>query len=511
MNMHSKKSFITYIITIAAILIIVNIVSRNLFFRLDLTDNKMYSLSESSKTVVSKIDDRLTMKVYFSDNLPGEYGNNRRYLQDILEEYAAYSNGNIHFEFFRPDDDEKMQEDAQKSGIQPVQLQVIENDALEVKRVYMGMVFLYEDDRETIPVIQTTTGLEYDITTKIKKLVDLQKEDIGIAQLAGQENIKTENISQILRERYNVQNTNLSLPVSDDISLLLMNGVEDSLVDNERQNLENFINRGGNLLLTQNRIKTDLVTQQASPIVSDIFSVLELYGINIATNLVLDKNCGKVNVQQNLGFIRIPVPMDYPFLPIIKKEKFNDEISLVSGLEALRLMFPSEIVFDDTNFVKDNIVVTPLFSSSDRSTTMEEFFNLNPDPKQNPSFRQLNEPGKVMGVLVEKYTRHGETRLANQLILVSDSKFMSDAGGGSAPENKIFVMNAADYLLGDKELIALRSREITNRPLEELEDEEKSRWKWINIMLPSILVVCFGFIRLKRENSRAKVLEEIYD
>ncbi|SVB80544.1 uncharacterized protein METZ01_LOCUS233398, partial [marine metagenome] len=116
MNMHSKKSFITYIITIAAILIIVNIVSRNLFFRLDLTDNKMYSLSESSKTVVSKIDDRLTMKVYFSDNLPGEYGNNRRYLQDILEEYTAYSNGNIHFEFYRPDDDEKMQEDAQKSG-----------------------------------------------------------------------------------------------------------------------------------------------------------------------------------------------------------------------------------------------------------------------------------------------------------------------------------------------------------------------------------------------------------
>ena len=64
-----------------------------MFFRWDLTDNKMYSLSESSKSVVSKIDDRLTMKGYFSDNLPGEYGNNRRYLQDILEEYAAYSSG----------------------------------------------------------------------------------------------------------------------------------------------------------------------------------------------------------------------------------------------------------------------------------------------------------------------------------------------------------------------------------------------------------------------------------
>ena len=107
----NKKTFITYLCIVGAILIILNIVSRNIFFRWDLTDNKMYSLSDSSKSVVGKIDDRLTMKVYFSDNLPGEYGNNRRYLQDILEEYAAYSNGNIHFEFYRPEDDEKMKEE----------------------------------------------------------------------------------------------------------------------------------------------------------------------------------------------------------------------------------------------------------------------------------------------------------------------------------------------------------------------------------------------------------------
>ena len=92
----NKKSFITYLCIVGSILIILNIISRNIFFRWDLTNNKMYSLSESSKSVVKKINDRFTMKVYFSNNLPGEYWNNRRYLQDILEEYAAYSNGNIH-------------------------------------------------------------------------------------------------------------------------------------------------------------------------------------------------------------------------------------------------------------------------------------------------------------------------------------------------------------------------------------------------------------------------------
>ena len=49
-----------------------------------------------------------------------------------------------------------------------MQLQVLENDKVEIKKVYMGLVLLYEDLREVIPIIQTSTGLEYDITTKIK-------------------------------------------------------------------------------------------------------------------------------------------------------------------------------------------------------------------------------------------------------------------------------------------------------------------------------------------------------
>ena len=504
MAAQDKKTFITYLSIIGAILIIFNIVSRNIFFRWDLTDNKMYSLSDSSKSVVGKIDDRLTMKVYFSDNLPGEYGNNRRYLQDILEEYAAYSNGNIHFEFYRPEDDEKMKEDAQKSGIQPVQLQVIENDNLEVKRVYMGMVFMYEDGREIIPVIQTTTGLEYEITTKIKKLVDTNKETIAIAKTSSQVDIKNENISQLLRQRYTVHNTNLDKEISSDVALILLNGLEDSLTNDESQNLEAFIDRGGNVLLAQNRIKTDLSTQQANPIESDIFALLDSYGLHIEPNLVLDLNCGKVNVQQNLGFLRIPVPMDYPFLPIIKKKSFNSDIVMVSGLEALRLMFPSELTYNDSLFN-----ITPLFTSSNQSTTMQEFFNLNPDPNANPSFRQLNENGKTLGAVAEVIQE--DSGILSQIILITDSKFMSDDGGGGAGENHIFIMNAVDYILGDRELIALRSREITSRPLEELEDAEKSRWKWANILFPSILVMGFGFIRLKRESGRSKILEEIYD
>ena len=72
-------------------------------------------------------------------------------------------------------------------------------------------------------------------------------------------------------------------------------------------------------------------------------------------------------------------------------------------------------------------------------------------------------------------------------------------------------MNSIDYLLGDSELIDLRSREITNRPLKELNDSEKSWWKWFNVLFPSIFIISLGFFRLKREKSRSKILEELYD
>ena len=89
MKFDLRKSILIPAALLLAALVLLNLVARNSYFRWDLTDTKMYSLSSSTKTVIERIDDLLNVKVYFSENLPGEYGNNRRYLQDILEEYAA--------------------------------------------------------------------------------------------------------------------------------------------------------------------------------------------------------------------------------------------------------------------------------------------------------------------------------------------------------------------------------------------------------------------------------------
>ena len=114
-------------------------------------------------------------------------------------------------------------------------------------------------------------------------------------------------------------------------------------------------------------------------------------------------------------------------------------------------------------------------------------------------------------------------------MLISDSKFLADDAGMSVDENMIFLMNVVDYLAGDQDLIALRSREVTSRPLdilqldpadeqrysqdekERMKDKTKKRWKFANMLLPSALIIGFGFFRIKREKNQAEVLKQIYD
>ena len=505
MILDNKKSTILFSAIILIVIIFINLIARNWFFRFDLTDNKMYSLSNSSISVVEKIEDPLIVKIYFSNELPGQYGNNKRYLQDLLEEYSAYSSGNLKFEFYFPESDESLSEDAQKYGIQPVQLQVIENDAVAIKKVYMGLVILYEDNRETIPIIQTSTGLEYDITTKIKNLVENNKLKLGI--LSTSSTITNKNILESLNQRFTVQpNLNLSNKIPQDIKILIMNGIEDSLSVEEEINLRDYISNGGNLFIGQNRVSVDIQTQQAETIQSNIFDILDTYGLSIEENLVLDDNCGQVNVQQQMGIFRMAVPMDYPFLPIIKR--FNNDDITVNGLESMTLIFVSEIKQDSVfagNF-------TPLLYTSNKTSVMSSFYNLSPDPKTNPAFSNLKDPPKILGARVMISNNYN---LNSNITLITDSKFFADQGGGSSKENMIFTMNTIDFMVGDSELISLRSREVTDRPLltesDGVTNRVKLTWKIINMIFPTILIIFLGMFILKRKRKESNKLQTIYE
>jgi ABC-2 type transport system permease protein len=158
--------------------VLVNIAGLTLFFRIDLTSNHAYSLSEASKKAVGSLSEPLTINVFFTKNLPAPHNITERYLHDLLEEYAAHSNRYFNYRFYDVSAEEgnvgeeakRNQEMARGYGIYPVQLQKVEQDEVKFQNAYMGLVLIHGDVVDKIPAITSTDGLEYRITSKIEKM-----------------------------------------------------------------------------------------------------------------------------------------------------------------------------------------------------------------------------------------------------------------------------------------------------------------------------------------------------
>ncbi len=177
------------------VVVLVNIAGITLFFRIDLTANKLYSLAAASKKVAADLSEPLTIKIFFTRDLPPPHNNTERYLHDLLEEYAVYAGKLFNYRFYdvSPEEGEitektrENQKLANNYGIHPVQIQVVEKDEVKFQKAYMGLVLIYGDLIERIGTITSINGLEYKLTTTIQKMIH----KIGVLQnLPGKIDIK---------------------------------------------------------------------------------------------------------------------------------------------------------------------------------------------------------------------------------------------------------------------------------------------------------------------------------
>ena len=172
-----KENYIKFLLYMAVI-VLVNLAGLTLFFRADLTANKIFSLSDASKKAAATLSEPLSIKVFFSKNLPAPHNNTERYLKDLLDEYAAKAGRLFNYQFYNVSSEEgdlstravENRELAKSYGISPIQIRIMENDELKFQNVYMGMVLIHGDLIEKINAVTSTDGLEYRLTTAIQKL-----------------------------------------------------------------------------------------------------------------------------------------------------------------------------------------------------------------------------------------------------------------------------------------------------------------------------------------------------
>ena len=522
-----KKNIIISAVVFSAIIIFVNLVSVSIFARLDLSKGKIFALSRSSKEAVRSLEDRIVVKAYFSKNLPGEFADTRRTVQDKLSEYQAYSRGKLRYEFIDPANEDDLKAEAQKNEIYPASMRVVENDKLEIREVYMGLAFHYQGKSESIPLIQNTRGLEYDITKIIKKISSAGLKKVAFfttaeapPQMPGypQQGDFYATLKQLIAESYELSETKLMEEIPFGTEALIFAGIEDSLEVVQLYNLDQFLMNGGNILFFQDRVLADIQQQQALPIKSNLFDLLAHYGINIGVNLITDADCGQVSVQTQRGIFRMNTPVNYPFLPVI--HNVNKENMIVKNIDQMQLIFASEI---DTTRIGELHYEPLMFTSKNSSLVSFPQLDIGLEQYMNKNLKGMfldgakNVGGIFTGRFLSYFAQNQDYAMAVQenpegkVLLISDSEFIKDGAGSGVPGNMEFLLNAVDYMASEGALIEIRSREVIYKPLKEISSGAKKAVRWLNILLPSFLLIVFGILRYRKELQRRKFIGELYE
>lgn len=499
--------------------ILLNYLTEAWVIRFDLTENNQYTLSEASKDLAVLIDDPITVKAYFSKNLPPQLAVAEQEFRNFLQEFRAYSGNNIEFEFVNPNENEETEQAAQQNQIQPFLIDVRERDQITQKRAYLGAVFTYGEKREVIPVIQPGAAMEYSIASTIKKLVQVDKPMLGLLQGHGEP--PQEEMVQLINElgqMYEITTVEGldSTTVNPQIEALLVIGPSEALSTNELVAIDQYVMSGGKLIAALNRVDVQVNQGIAQLLDTGMEKLLAAYKLPLNGDLVKDMQANTISVRQQQGPFSFVNQIRYPFIPIISE--FGDN-PVTSGLEAVSFQFVSSV---DVTLADTSQKVTVLAASSDKSGSERGRFNVDPFKEwQTNDFLEANLPlaamiqGSFQSAFSETDTVEVDLKESSEtsIVVIGDADFLINGSGQQQqrqPDDNInLLVNAVDYLVDDTGLIQLRTKGVTSRPLEVLEDGTKTLIKYVNVLLPIILVVVYGFIRYQqRQRQRRKWAEQ---
>ena len=142
------KKNATTILLLAGILLLINLLARRYFVRLDLTKSKEYTLSKSTKNIIKNLEDPITVSAYFSKDLPANIAKVRTDFKDLLVEYSNRSGGKINYEFINTNENEEIEKTAMQAGVRPIMIDVREKDQQKSQKAYLGAVLRMGDRTE---------------------------------------------------------------------------------------------------------------------------------------------------------------------------------------------------------------------------------------------------------------------------------------------------------------------------------------------------------------------------
>ena len=500
-------------------------------WRIDLTQNKLFTLSKGTINILNNLEEPVQLDFYFSQKAMNDFPLLANYgirVRDMLEELATHAHGKLILNIIEPETFSEAEDQAVASGLRTVSV------SANSDRVYFGLVGTNStDDEKVIPFFQTNreSALEYDLTKLIYNLAYPDKRIVGVySQLPmigkkGDQTAPTWTIINALKEFFEIINLNENIDALNQKIDVLMLVHPKKLNTETLYAIDQYLLKGGKAIIfldplaEQDRTQPDAASPSVMPILySYLEEILEKWGIKISKEKIVADINAAMRVQASGP--RGPQEIDYlPWLRLTEKN-FNSEDFSTSELNVLHMGTVGAI--ENIEGEEINVEVTPLIQTSKQSTKLERdliLFQRDPSVILN-NFKSDEKnlliaariKGKVQTVFPNGYPiGENNEQLVDDgfinegninVILVSDTDILADHFwirkqdmlGVSVPQpisnNGDFVINSIENLSGSTDLISLRGRGKYSRPFvrveairKQAESEFREREKELQVAL----------------------------
>ena len=570
----------------AALLLTVfaNLIGHYLFARLDLTAERRYTISKSTKRLLRGLEEPVLFRVYLEGDLTGDYQRLQNETREMLNQFRAYSKY-VDYEFVNPNEVKNQQERQQflqklaKKGIQPSYLQVKTANGVEQQMIFPAADVSHKGHETSIQLLQNLSNflspdmalnnsiqnLEYVLSNAIRGLARAVKPRVGFTYGHGEpDNRELYDILMALYDNYTLENVNLTEDINaltgrtrgTDSAIHLANKYDVLVVAQPRQPfsdqelyiLDQFVMYGGRVLWLIDPLNASLDSLQsqdqamATRLPLRLDEMLFNYGVRVNADLIEDIRCRPIPLTVGMEGDRPQIALrpwfyfpdvvptsKHPIvanLDIIKTD-FVSSIDLVDNTSAQQvaksvLLTTSEYcrvknapVIIDLNEAKVDInqLDQRLFSKRNLpvAVLLEGTFQSMWRNRLTPEFTQLPEMG------------YRDTSAPTKMIVVSDGDIIKnrinykegypyplgyDLYTNTMYANRQFLLNAVDYLAGEEEGLATRSRTITMRKLNAMKaTQQRTRHQALNVALPVALALLLApavwVVRKKRYRKQA--------
>ncbi len=448
-----KDCYMKYQIGIAlfiATAIVSNVLGARIPGRIDLTSDKRYSLSSSTKNVLSNLSDIVTITFYASSKLPAQLTPVVRDIRDMLRDYQQYGKGNVALLQKDPSNNSQISSEATSRGLREIQFNVIGQEEFQVRTGFVGIVVSYGGKHEAIPFVQDSGDLEYQLTSLIAKLTNKNKKKIAFLSGHGEKNpsIDYGAFYEELQKQFIVETFSFdenTPKVASDTSVLVVAGPSRDIDQKGRDAIAEFLRNGGAGLFFIDSFSINPQMLSATKNTQSFANFFDQYGLSIESNIVYDLRSNET-VRIGQGFINLLLP--YPFWV----RAIPAKTSMVNRLDGVSFPWSASITIQQEKMTEQGLTAQPLLLTTRFAGVQTENIVLNPN---QASFSDENLKEHILAVAISG-PRQSSSKFAGKMIVVGDSDFITDQFAQNAPQNIAFALSALSYLSEQDTLADIR-------------------------------------------------------